>query len=102
MLFLRRRSLPGEGITILLFGIISAFALREFITLTPTRRGDHRSLFWLFFLPLPLNYYLIYIKWYSFFTIMIPVYGFLFLPIRSALAGDTEGFLERMAKVQWD
>src|SRR5881628_3708966 len=36
--------IPGRGAVILLFAIISMAALREFITLTPTRRADHGSL----------------------------------------------------------
>jgi len=87
--------------SILLFALTSFFALREFITLTPTRAGDHRSLFWAFFIILPLQYYLIAIKWYGLFAIMIPVYAFLFIPIRSAIAGDCANFLERTAKIQW-
>ncbi len=87
--------------SVVLFGLTSFMALREFITLTPTRYGDHRSLFWVFFIILPLQYYLIAIKWYGLFSIMIPVYAFLLLPIRSAAAGDCEKFLERTAKIQW-
>lgn len=87
--------------SVVLFGLTSFMALREFITLTPTRYGDHRSLFWVFFAILPLQYYLIAIKWYGLFSIMIPVYAFLLLPIRSAAAGDCEKFLERTAKIQW-
>ena len=87
--------------SIVLFGLTSFFALREFITLTPTRAGDHRSLFWAFFIILPLQYYLIAIRWYGLFAIMIPVYAFLFMPIRSAIAGDCANFLERTAKIQW-
>jgi phosphatidate cytidylyltransferase len=87
--------------SIILFGLTSFLALREFITLTPTRYGDHRSLFWAFFLIVPLQYYLIAIKWYGLFAILIPVYAFLILPIRSAAAGDCENFLERTAKIQW-
>jgi phosphatidate cytidylyltransferase len=87
--------------SIILFALTSFLALREFITLTPTRPGDHRSLFWIFFLVLPLQYYLIAIKWYGLFSIFIPVYAFLLIPIRSAAAGDCEHFLERTAKIQW-
>ncbi len=87
--------------SVILFALTSFLALREFITLTPTRAGDHRSLFWVFFVILPLQYYLIAIKWYGFFSIMIPVYAFLFVPIRSAMAGQCENFLERAAKIQW-
>jgi len=35
------------------------------------------------------------------FVLLIPVYAFLFLPVRAALAGDCEHFLERAAKIQW-
>ncbi len=87
--------------TLLLFGLLSFLALREYITLTPTRRGDHRTLFWSFFIITPLQYYLIGIGWYGFYSILIPVFAFVFVPTRIALAGDTERFLERAAKIQW-
>jgi phosphatidate cytidylyltransferase len=85
----------------LLFAAISFLALREFITLTPTRAGDHRSLFWAFFVVLPLQYVLLGVQWYGLFSIFIPVYAFLLMSIRAAAAGQTEGFLERTAKIQW-
>src|SRR5437868_9991499 len=45
--------------TVVLFGLISFWALREFITMTPTRRGDHRTLFWTFLIFTPLQYVLV-------------------------------------------
>ena len=84
-----------------LFGLISFFALREFITLTPTKIGDHRTLFWVFFVIIPLQYWLVASGWYGLFVILIPVYAFLFVPLRSAMSGDCERFLERAAKIQW-
>lgn len=86
---------------VLLFGLTSFLALREFITLTPTRRGDHRSLFWVFFVITPLQYVLVGMEWYGLFSIMIPVYAFLLIPTRSAIGGDYEGFLGRTAMIQW-
>ena len=91
----------GELGSVILFGIISFFALREFITLTPTRAGDHRSLFLVFFIITPLQYYLVATHWYGLFPILIPVYAFILLPALSATSGDSEHFLERTAKVQW-
>jgi phosphatidate cytidylyltransferase len=88
------------GVTIL-FGLISFLALREMLTLTPTRRGDHHTLFWAFFVMVPLQYLLIYYRWYGMWSILIPVYGFLFLAIRSTLTGDSTRYLERTAKIQW-
>jgi phosphatidate cytidylyltransferase len=87
--------------SVILFGFISFFALREFVTLTPTRPGDHRTLFWAFFIVTPLQYYLVGMEWYGLFAILIPVYAFILVPTRSALAGDSEHFLERTSKIQW-
>jgi phosphatidate cytidylyltransferase len=86
--------------SLVLFGLISFLALREYVTLVQTRRGDHHALFWTFFIFTPLQYYLLGIKWTGFF-IVIPVYAFLFIPAAMALAGDTQSFLERAAKIQW-
>lgn len=85
----------------LLFLFISFQALREFVTLTPTQRADHRALFWAMFIILPFNYYLIATDWYGLFVIFIPVYAFLWLPIRQVIAADTKEFLARTAKIQW-
>lgn len=91
----------GEIGAVVLFAFISFLALREFITLTPTQRGDHRALFWAFFVVTPLQYIVLGVQWYGLFAVLIPVYVFLLLPIRSAAAGDTTKFLERAAKIQW-
>ena len=87
--------------TTILFGLISWLALREFITLTPTKRGDHRALFWIFFVIAPLQYFFVATGNYAMFSILIPVYAFLFVPARIAMSGDSERFLERAAKIQW-
>jgi phosphatidate cytidylyltransferase len=93
--------MTGAAGTVLLFGFCSFMALREFITLTPTRPGDHRTLFWVFFIITPLHYYFLATRWTGMFLILIPVYAFLFVPLRTALAGDCERFLERTSKIQW-
>ncbi len=91
----------GKVATLVLYGLLSFFALREFLTLTPTRRGDHLALCLCFYMAIPLQYWLIGIEWYGLFVMCIPVYGFLLLPAVTALSGDTENFLERTTKVQW-
>jgi phosphatidate cytidylyltransferase len=90
----------GPTGSLVLFGLISFFALREYLTIVPTRRADHHTLFWTFFVFTPLQYYLLSLKW-SGFVIVIPVYAFLFLPAIMAIAGDTRSFLERASKIQW-
>jgi len=91
----------GEAGAIALFGLASFASLREFLTLTQTRRADHLVLAIAFFVVLPLQYYLIWIKWHELFLIFIPVYAFLLLPIVAALRGDTAAFMSRVAEVQW-
>jgi phosphatidate cytidylyltransferase len=93
--------ITGRIGSVILFSLISVLALREFVTLAPTRPADHRTLFWSFFIITPVQYYLVWIGWYGLFSILIPVYAFILLSLRTALAGDTEKFLERSAAVQW-
>jgi phosphatidate cytidylyltransferase len=93
--------LSGPAGAAALFGLTSFLALREFLTLVPTRRGDHRSLLAIFFVFTPLQYILVAYGWYGLYSILIPVYAFLFLPARAALRGDTDAFLERASESQW-
>lgn len=88
-------------VTVVLFGLVSFWALREFITMTPTRRGDHRTLFWVFLGFTPLQYVLVGMDLYEFYTIVIPVYASLFIPARIAFTSDHKRFLERTAKIQF-
>lgn len=91
----------GPAGATVLFGMISFLALREFVTLVKTRRGDHRSLLLAFFAALPIQYVLVANRNFDLFSVFIPVYVFLAIPVVSALAGDPERFLERNAKIQW-
>jgi len=91
----------GDRIATVLFGLLSFFSLREFMTLSPTKRGDHRSLLLVFFAVLPIQYGLVMTESFNLFTVFIPVYVFLALPVVSALSNDPEHFLERNAKMQW-
>ena len=88
-------------VTVTFFGLISFWAFREFITMTPTRRGDHRTLFWVFFFFTPFQYVMVGLDWYQLYTILIPVYATLFIPARIAFTSDHKRFLERIAKIQF-
>lgn len=90
----------SKTLTVTLFGLLSFWALREFITLTPTRLSDHRALFWVFFFFTPLQYVLVAQNIYGLYSVLIPVYAFLFIPMRIAIAGDPKRFLERASKIQ--
>ncbi|MGA8783989.1 MAG: phosphatidate cytidylyltransferase [Polaromonas sp.] len=91
----------GETVATVLFGLVAFLALREFITLSPTRQGDHRSLVLAFFVVLPVQFALVIMRYFDLVTVFIPVYVFLAIPVVSALANDPQRFLERNAKLQW-
>jgi phosphatidate cytidylyltransferase len=91
----------GKAGVIVLFACASFFGLREFLTLTTTRRGDHWALLAAFFVVLPAQYYLVSIEWYGLYAIFIPVYVFLLLPVVAALRGDVKEFMARVAELQW-
>ncbi|MBB3385707.1 MULTISPECIES: phosphatidate cytidylyltransferase [unclassified Rhizobium] len=93
--------IAGRAGVILLFAFCSFAALREFMTLINTKRADHWALAAAFFVALPLQYYLLWAEQYGIYSIFIPVYAFLFMPIIAVLRGDTERFLVRIAEVQW-
>ena len=79
----------GHWTTVTLFFLLSFLALREFITLNETRGCDHKVLFWCFFVILPLQYFLVGIQWYGLASIFIPVYAFIFIPIRKVMSVET-------------
>ncbi len=93
--------IAGRVGVLILFGFCSFAALREFVTLINTRRADHWALAAAFFVVVPIQYFLLWAEQYGIFSIFIPVYAFLLMPIISVLRGDTERFLVRIAEVQW-
>jgi phosphatidate cytidylyltransferase len=93
--------LAGRGGVIILFALCSFAALREFMTLTYTTRADHWALVAGFFVVLPLQYWFVFTDWYGVYSIFIPVYAFLVLPIIAAFRGSTDGFLARVSETQW-
>ena len=91
----------GQGTLTILFAVFSFFLLREFIALTPIKHTDHWVLVVAFYLAIPIQYLLVYLDLSAVFTLFIPVYLFLLLPVIAALSHDTDRYLERVAKVQW-
>lgn len=91
----------GKHGVILLFAFVSFASLREYVTLTHTRRGDHRVLIGMFLVIIPIQYYLLWIEWYGLYSIFVPVYCFLAMPALTAISGETERFLERVSEQQW-
>ena len=93
--------LLGKVGVMVLFAFASFAALREFLTLTAKAQADHLSLALAFFAVLPLQYVFVAMGWHGLYTVFIPVYAFLLLPIVSALRGNATRFLIRVAETQW-
>lgn len=93
--------LAGTAGVVILFAICSFAALREFLTLTNTATADHWALTTAVFIVLPLQYLSVGMSWYGFYSIFIPVYAFLLMPILSALRGQSKNFLIRVSEAQW-
>ncbi|HEY4161913.1 MAG TPA: phosphatidate cytidylyltransferase [Dongiaceae bacterium] len=83
-----------------LLGFVSFLAFKEYVSVIPTRRADHRVLF-LAYLTIPAQYYWVADGWYGMFIIFIPVYAFLLLPARMVLIGETEGFIRAAGTLHW-
>ncbi|ETD84591.1 phosphatidate cytidylyltransferase [Rhodobacter capsulatus] len=93
--------LAGKAGVIGLFLLVSFSALREFLTLTKKSVADHWTLAASFFLVLPLQYLFVAAGWQSLMALFVPVHVFLILPVISALRGQPEQFLARVAETQW-
>ena len=85
---------------VVFWGFVSFLALKEYLSLIPTRRADRRVLFWAY-LAIPIHYYWVGIAWYGMFVIFIPVYMFLLMPLRMVIIGETEGFLRAAGTLHW-
>ncbi len=90
----------SAGAAITFFGFLSFLALKEFLSIVPTRQADRRVIFWAY-LAIPVQFYWVYIGWYGMFIIFVPVYLFLFLPMRTVLIGETKGFIKSVAVLHW-
>lgn len=101
VLLLALALMSGPTGVMVLFGFASFAALREFLTLTTKAVADHWSLALAFFVVLPAQYVFVGLDWAGLFTVFIPVYAFLLLPMVSALRGDSKRFLIRVAETQW-
>ncbi len=90
----------NRNVSIGFFAFVCFLALKEFLSLIPTRRADRRVLFWAY-LAIPLQFYWVFLGWYGMFIIFIPVYMFLFLPLRMVTIGQTDGYVRAAGTIHW-
>lgn len=92
--------LSPHWLTITFFAWVSFMALKEFLTLVPSRQSDCIPILWLF-ISVPVNYWLVGNGWYEIFVLFIPVYVFLLLPVGMIITGETQGFLRTASQFHW-
>lgn len=90
----------GFTATVVLFAVLSFLALKEFFSIVPLRQIDRRVIFWVY-LAIPVQYYWVATGWYTMFLIFIPVYLFLFIPLRLVTLGETQGFIRSAGVLHW-
>ena len=86
--------------TLVFVAFLSFMALKEFLSIVPTRMTDRRVIFWAY-LSIPFQYYWLSMGWYGMYIIFIPVYMFLYLPMVAVLIGDTKGFIRSAGIIHW-
>ena len=92
--------LAPTNISITFFALLSFIALKEFFSIVPTRQADRRVLLWAYY-AIPVQYYWVATQWYGMFLIFIPIYVFLFLPMRAVFIGETKGFIRSLGTIHW-
>jgi phosphatidate cytidylyltransferase len=90
----------NQTVAIVFLAFISYLALKEYLSLIPTRRID-RGLLLFAYLAIPIQYYWAATDWYGMFIVFVPVWLFLFFPALMALRGDTKGFLRAVGTLSW-
>jgi phosphatidate cytidylyltransferase len=92
--------LLNRTVAIVFLGFISYLALKEYLSLIPTRRID-RSVLLFAYLTIPIQFYWAATDWYGMFVVFVPVWMFLFFPALMAVKGETDGFLRAVGTLSW-
>ena len=92
--------LYSPKVLILYIWFIAFLALKEFFSMTPTRRADRRVLFWAY-LSLPIQFILILLERRTAFILFAPIHVFLILPMVMVMVGEPRGFLRAWSTIGW-
>lgn len=93
-------ALYSYKILLIYIAFVAFLGLKEFFSITPTRRTDRRVLLWAY-LSIPIQFFFIWQGWFEAFILFIPVHVFLILPMVMVIMGDTDGFLRAWSMLGW-
>lgn len=96
-------------VSFLFLALLSFWCLREYYSLLPMAHGEtpgllrreDRPAVFLSYLAIPSMYFVAYIRWYTLFILVVPVYLSLLVPLLGVLGRRSEGFITRMSVIQW-
>jgi phosphatidate cytidylyltransferase len=92
--------LTNRLVSTVFLGLMAFLALKEYLSLIPTRRADRSVLLWAY-LAIPVQFYFAHTESFGLFMAFIPVWMFLFIPARITLGGVTDGFLMAVGTLSW-
>lgn len=81
------------------FAFLSAMATHQFFKHLKTRPSVHTQV--VCFISILAQYYWIYIHWYGFFVVFIPVFLFLYLPISNGRGTSGDSPMLETASIHW-
>jgi phosphatidate cytidylyltransferase len=90
----------SSKILLIAIAFLAFLGLREYLSITPTRRADRRILFWAY-LSIPIQFALIWFGWEWAFLFCIPTYVFIILPMQMVMVGEMRGFLKAWSRLGW-
>lgn len=92
--------LVGEVLVLLVLALVSYLALKEYLSVIPTRRVD-RWVMLVAYLAIPIQWYWIATQQYGLFIVWVPVYLFVAVSVVMVLRGETTGFLRSIGTLFW-
>lgn len=90
----------NRTIALAIFAVVTFLALREFLSIIPTRTGDHWVLL-AAYIVIPLQYAWVEGGHFRLFLSFIPLWTMLVVPMHLVLLGDPRGFLRSASTLQW-
>jgi len=87
-------------ILLIYIAFLAFLGLKEYLSITPTRRVDRRVLFWAY-LSIPIQFALIGFGWYRASLFFTPIYVFVILPMHMVIGGEARGFLTAWSLLGW-
>ena len=90
----------GRWGSLAFISLISFLALKEYLTLIPTRPID-RPILYLVYIAIPIQFFWIALNQYRMFIIFIPLFAILVLSVSMVMLGEPHGFLNTIGSVTW-